>query len=179
MGGGLRRRHDRFRHRPQPRLPPRWCLYLRASGEAAWASSSTPTATLVNSGGHVRSLSFGIGPALALSADGTTAIDGAAFVEFETGAADVFHVSDASSWASSSAPTAVLTNSKLAACVVPRLIGLKLSRARSVLKVRHCRLGRVTRVVHAHARRGRVVSQRREADLRLHVGAKVAVKVAK
>ena len=161
---------------------------------AAWASTSTPTATLTKAGGATGD---GFGATVAVSTDGTTALvtrsrrrrgarrcvhlprlgrgslglelrahrdpdqlrrprqrragnRGGAFRRrsdrarrrprrpLGTGAADVFHVSDASSWASSSTPNAILTDKALAACVVPKLKGLKLSAAKSALAAGRC-----------------------------------------
>src|SRR5579863_4840796 len=48
------------------------------------------------------------GFAVALSADGTTALVGAAGAENEKGAAYVFHVATAGAWSSTATPTAVL-----------------------------------------------------------------------
>ena len=100
-------------------------------------------------------------------------------MHFETGAASVFHVADASSWLSSSAPTAILTDSALNQCVVPRLKGLKVLAAKSALKARSCSLGRVRRVLHRSGRRGRVFAQSASPGTRLALGAKVAIKVKK
>ena len=69
-----------------------------------WTTTSTPTATLTASGGY-------FGMSVALSADGTTAVIGAASVSRAHGAAYVFHVSGEASWATSSTPMAILTNS--------------------------------------------------------------------
>ncbi|HUZ15278.1 MAG TPA: PASTA domain-containing protein [Gaiellaceae bacterium] len=149
---------------------------FRASGEGAWASSSTPTATLTNSGGHPND-ELGLG--VVLSADGATALVGAPFVDKGTGAVDVFHVAEESSWTSSSTPNATLTDKKLAACVVPRLKGLKLPAAKSALAVGRCRLGKVTKVHSTRKRRGRVLSQNHKPRTRLAINAKVAVKVGK
>lgn len=148
---------------------------FRASGEGAWASSSAPTATLADSGAHPKDL-LGLGSAL--SADGATALVGAPGVRFQTGAVDGFHVSDASSWVSSSTPTAILTDSALDQCVVPQLKRLTVSAAKSALAARSCRLGKVKRV-HAKGKKGRVVSQSSKPGSRLAVGAKVGVKIAK
>jgi hypothetical protein len=154
----------------------RGAVYVfRVAGEGAWASSSAPTATLTNSGGRVGD-ALEIGPAV--SADGATALAGAPEVTFETGAAYVFHVADASSWATSSTPTAILTDSALDQCVVPRLSGLKIAAAKASLKARGCRLGRVTRVRSTH-RMGRVLSQNRKPGARLSFNAKVNVKIGK
>ena len=88
--------------RPSPSVE--WPLTV----DPTWTTTSTPTATLTNSGGTTQG-DFGI--SLALSADGTTAIVGAAYVSSNTGVAYVFHVAGEGSWASSSTPTATLTNS--------------------------------------------------------------------
>ena len=84
---------------------------FHVSGEGSWATSSTPTAILTNSGGASGS-DFGV--SVALSADGTTALIGANGVNSAAGAAYVFHVSGEGSSASYWAPTATLTNSSRA-----------------------------------------------------------------
>lgn len=148
---------------------------FHVADEGAWASSSTPTATLTKTGAHAQdTLIIGV-----LSTDGATALVGAPRVRSGTGAAYVFHASDASSWATSSTPNATLTNDKLAACVVPKLKGLRLSGAKSALIVGRCRLGRVTRVHSIHRKKGRVLRQSRRAGRRLAIGAKIAVRVGK
>jgi hypothetical protein len=153
----------------------RGCAYVfHVSNETSWISTSTAAATLHDS--HTRAkdtLGFGVG----LSSDGATALAGAPGVRFETGATDVFNVADAGSWASTTTPTAVLTDSALNACAVPRLKGMKLRAARVVLKARSCRLGKVTRVASASGKRGRVVSQSRKPGSRPPVGTRVAVKI--
>ena len=84
------------------------------SSEGSWDSSSAPTATLTNSAGFYDQLGSGV----ALSSDGTIALIGAQGTDNDegvsdtgTGAAFVFEVSSADSWASSSSPTATLANS--------------------------------------------------------------------
>jgi len=141
---------------------------FHVAGEGAWASSSAPTATLATSPAY---------PA-ALSAEGTTALVGTPGARWENGAADVFHVSDPSSWASSSTPTAILTNSAIEICVVPRLVGKTLAGAKSALKARSCRLGKVGRVPRSWGKKGRVVSQNRRPRTHLPHGAKIGIKVA-
>lgn len=142
--------------------------------EAAWAPSAAPAATLTHSDLIPKDV-LGI---LGLSADGATALIGAPTVRFQTGAAFVYHASAASSWAAVSTPAANLTNSALNACIVPQLRRLKVSAARSALKARSCRLGKVKRV-HKRGKRGRVFFQNRPVGARLPVGAKVSVKVVK
>lgn len=153
----------------------RGAAYIFRVGDAeAWASSDAPTAALANFGDAARDY---LGVGLAVSADGATALLGAPGVHWGTGAADIFHVSDASSWASRLHPTAILTNSALEACVVPKLKGLTVPAARSALTAGKCRLGGVRRIVHAGGKRGRVFSQSREPGSRLAVNARVGVKV--
>lgn len=81
---------------------------FRVSAESSWASSSTPVATLSDS---ANSSEDDFGYSVSLSSDGTTALIGAERQGGYTGAAYVFHVSTATSWSSSSTPTASLTNS--------------------------------------------------------------------
>jgi hypothetical protein len=146
------------------------------SGESAWASSSAPDATLTDSAGKAKD-ELGVG---VLSADGATAIVGIPGVKLATGAADIFHVADETSWATSSSPSARLTDTKLAACVVPKLKGLKLKAAKDALAVGRCGLGKVG---HVHSKtkkgRGRVLSQSKKAGKRLAIGAKVSIKLGK
>ncbi len=148
---------------------------FHVANEGAWATSSSPTATLTNSASHTGDV---LGAWTALSADGATALVGAPGVRFNTGAADAFHAADAGSWAATSTPNATLTAAALNACVVPRLKGLTVSAAKSALKKRSCRLGKISRV-HAKGKKGRVVSQSLQVGSRPHVGTKIAVKVAK
>jgi trimeric autotransporter adhesin len=81
---------------------------FHVADEGSWTTSGIPTATLTDSAGAWAD-DFGI--SVALSADGTTALIGAQNVSSRTGAAYVFNVADEGSWASTSSPTAVLTNS--------------------------------------------------------------------
>lgn len=148
---------------------------FRASSEDAWASSSTPTATLTKAGAHAGDL---MGFPGVLSPDGATALVGALGVRSNTGAAYVFHAADASSWATSSTPNATLTDDALAACTVPKLKGLKLRAAKSTLELGRCKLGKVTKVRSKH-KKGRVLSQGYKPGKRLAIHAKVSVKVGK
>jgi hypothetical protein len=78
---------------------------FHTSAEDAWASSSTPTATLTVS--SLKALG-----SLAASADGTTLVVGAPLAGGEKGKAYVFHASSEGAWASTSTPTATLSNEK-------------------------------------------------------------------
>jgi len=82
-------------------------LVFHVADESAWASTSTPTATLtIDNGG---AFGFGLGP-LEVSSDGTTLLMGDASYNAYAGAAYVFHVSSENAWASTSTPTATLSN---------------------------------------------------------------------
>ena len=74
----------------------------------AWRHSSTPTAKLVAdaAGAH----EGGLGIAVALSADGATALIGATNLSTFVGAAYVFRAAAEEAWVSSTTPTAVLTD---------------------------------------------------------------------
>jgi hypothetical protein len=80
---------------------------FHVASEGAWATNSTPTAILSNAGGAAYD---SLGNTLALSADGATAFL-ASDANVGRGAVDVFHVADETSWVTSSAPAAILTNS--------------------------------------------------------------------
>jgi hypothetical protein len=144
----------------------------------AWTSSAAPTATLTDSGG-ARNDALGVG--LATSADGGTVLVGAPWFDWKTGATNVFHVSDPSSWLTSSTPTAKLTNSALPkpACVVPPLRGLPVAGAKFILSYENCRLGKVTRVHAGTKQRRKVVAQSQRPGRRLQPGSKINIKIGK
>ena len=83
---------------------------FHVSSESAWSSSSKPTATLGDGG----SVGDCFGSAVALSANGTTALIGAYGAGRQAGAAYVFHASSERAWSSSSKPKATLTDSSAA-----------------------------------------------------------------
>jgi hypothetical protein len=162
---------------------------FRASGEDAWASTSTPTAELSDSARahddvpvtqYVRGDS-NIGDPVAIAADGATILLGAPWFNWRSGRADVFHVADAGAWLTSSTPTAALTNSALPKprCVVPRLAGYYVPFAKEELDDANCRLGNVKRVHSAKRNKRKIVSQSPAAWRNLPPGSKVNVKVGK
>ena len=75
---------------------------------ASWRDSSRPTATLVAD--PVGAEAGGLSIAVALSADGTTALIGATSLHTFFGAAYVFRAAAADAWVSSTTPDAVLTD---------------------------------------------------------------------
>ena len=81
---------------------------FHAPAANSWASSSSPAATLTNASGGEEEL----GGAVALSADGTTALIGAPWAgpTIEHGNAYIFHAASEGSWATASAPSATLTS---------------------------------------------------------------------
>jgi len=81
---------------------------FHASGAAAWASTSTPTATLTDTGVSWSGDHYVV--PVVVSTDGTTILVLALAVNAKRGAAYVFRASSEGAWASSSTPTATLTN---------------------------------------------------------------------
>jgi len=65
----------------------------------------------------------------------------------------------------------------LVRCVVPRVIGMTLRRARAVIRARHCSVGRVTRV--RSRRVGRVIRQSPRGGTRLPRGGRVSLGVGR
>jgi len=63
-------------------------------------------------------------------------------------------------------------------CVVPKVVGKKLIRAKVAIKRAHCRTGKVTRR-YAKNKRGLVIAQKPKARRHLRVGAKVNLVVSK
>jgi beta-lactam-binding protein with PASTA domain len=62
---------------------------------------------------------------------------------------------------------------------VPKVVGLKLGKAKARIRARHCRVGTIARK-HASPRlRGRVIRQRPAAGRTLRKGAKVNLTVGK
>jgi hypothetical protein len=66
-----------------------------------------------------------------------------------------------------------------ARCVVPKLRGTTVRRARLVLRKRKCTLGKARLAYNAKVRRGRIVSQSRRPGRKLRVGTRVGVTVSK
>jgi serine/threonine-protein kinase len=66
-----------------------------------------------------------------------------------------------------------------ARCVVPRLAGKTVLRAKVLLRQRGCRLGAVGRAWSRSVKAGRILAQRPRAGSRLAVGAKVRVVVSR
>jgi hypothetical protein len=66
-----------------------------------------------------------------------------------------------------------------ARCVVPRVVGLTLKRARAAIKKRHCRTGKVRRAFSSRLRTGRILAQRPKAGKRLANGARVNLVVSR
>ena len=58
-------------------------------------------------------------------------------------------------------------------CVVPNVVGRKLAAARSAIRARHCRLGRVRHVASSAKKRGKVVRESPRAGKRLGADAKI------
>jgi hypothetical protein len=64
-------------------------------------------------------------------------------------------------------------------CIVPKLRGLKLAKAKAKLRKAHCRLGRVRRRFSTKHNKGRVIRQRVRAGKQLPAGARVGITLGK
>jgi PASTA domain-containing protein/PKD domain-containing protein len=64
-------------------------------------------------------------------------------------------------------------------CVVPKVVGKTLRKAKSALKARHCKTGTVRRAYSAKVKKGRVLRQRPKAGKQLANGAKVNLVVSR
>lgn len=65
------------------------------------------------------------------------------------------------------------------ACVVPKLRGLKLAKAKARLRKAHCRVGRIHRRSSSKRRKGRVTAQSRKPGTRLAAGTRVNLTVGR
>ncbi|HEY2354083.1 MAG TPA: hypothetical protein VGH79_04190 [Gaiellaceae bacterium] len=81
---------------------------FHASAETAWVSTSTPTATLSNA--TESESDQGVGDVVAISGDGDTALLSDYEANDGAGGGYVFHVASEAGWATSSSPTAILSN---------------------------------------------------------------------
>jgi beta-lactam-binding protein with PASTA domain len=66
---------------------------------------------------------------------------------------------------------------KVVRCVVPRVVGLRLRKAKKRIAKAHCRTGKVTRKPSPLRKKGRVLAQRPTARMKLKQGAKVKLTV--
>jgi serine/threonine-protein kinase len=73
--------------------------------------------------------------------------------------------------------TATATFSKL--CVVPKVKGKKLAKAKRAIRSHHCALGKVRKAYSRTVLEGRVISQKPKAGSHRAPGAKVTLKVSK
>ena len=64
-------------------------------------------------------------------------------------------------------------------CVVPRVVGLKLPKAKARIVGHHCRVGRVTKKFSTLKKKNKVLAQKPKAGKRLKRGTKVNLLVGK
>jgi len=64
-------------------------------------------------------------------------------------------------------------------CIVPKVVGLKLAKAKTKIKKAHCRVGKITRKHSVKKKRGKVIKQSPRAHKHLKAGAKVNLTVGK
>jgi beta-lactam-binding protein with PASTA domain len=66
-----------------------------------------------------------------------------------------------------------------AKCVVPKLLGLTLKKARARIKRAHCTVGKITRKRSVMSKRGKVLAQKPKPGKRLAPAARVNVTVGR
>jgi len=64
-------------------------------------------------------------------------------------------------------------------CVVPRVVGLTLAKARARIVKAHCRVGKITRKLSSRQKKGRVIGQSPRRGKILRSGSKVNLTVGK
>jgi hypothetical protein len=64
-------------------------------------------------------------------------------------------------------------------CHVPRVIGLKLAKAKTRIRARHCRVGKLTRKFSSKRKKGRVIAQRPRRGKTLRRNSKINLTVGK
>jgi hypothetical protein len=79
----------------------------------------------------------------------------------------------------SSAQTAVVKAAPKPACVVPKVRGKTLARAKAAIKSHHCHVGKIRRAFSKHVRKGRVISQKPKPHRVLRNGARVNLVVSR
>jgi Glucodextranase, domain B/PASTA domain len=77
------------------------------------------------------------------------------------------------------AATTIAATAKPVRCIVPKLRGKTLAKAKRLLKRAHCRLGKVARKQTSKVKPGRIVSSRFKAGSRHRAGTRVRVTIAK
>jgi PASTA domain len=92
----------------------------------------------------------------------------------------VLDASNATGTATSDVPSFTTTAAPhQTSCVVPKLKGKTLAKARTAIKRAHCSVGKITRVRSATRNKGHVISQSPKPGKHLKKGAKVSLKVGK
>jgi beta-lactam-binding protein with PASTA domain len=74
---------------------------------------------------------------------------------------------------------AVATFNKVIRCKVPKVVGLRLKKARARIVRAHCRVGKVTKRFSTRRKKGRVLSQKPKPGRLLAAGARVNLVVGK
>jgi beta-lactam-binding protein with PASTA domain len=64
-------------------------------------------------------------------------------------------------------------------CHVPNVVGLRLAKAKTKIRARHCRVGTVTWVHSPLRKKGRVVSQTPKGGKTLRRGARIKLRVGR
>ena len=64
-------------------------------------------------------------------------------------------------------------------CIVPKVVGLKLAKAKTKIKKAHCRVGKITKKHSSKKKKGKVIKQSPRAGKHLKAGSKVKLTVGK
>ena len=154
---------------PPPPTPLFQTLTVTRAGNGSGAVTSSPTGV---SCGAVCSNQFSYGATVTLSAAPTS---GSTFSGWSgacsgTGSCTVSMTADRSVTASFA---------RVPKCVVPRVVGLTLAKARARIVKAHCRVGKITRKLSSRQKKGRVIGQSPRRGKILRSGSKVNLTVGK
>jgi Divergent InlB B-repeat domain/PASTA domain/Domain of unknown function DUF11 len=154
---------------PPPPAPLFETLTVTRAGTGSGAVTSSPAGI---SCGAVCSIQFSHGATVTLSA---AAASGSTFTGWSgacsgTGSCTVSMTADRSVTASFA---------RVPKCVVPRVVGLTLAKARARIAKAHCRVGKITRKLSSRKKKGRVIAQSPTRGKILRSGSKVNLTVGK
>jgi hypothetical protein len=152
-----------------PQCPPR-TLTVSLAGTGSGTVTSNPTGI---SCGATCTFKFGNGTSVSLL---PAAASGSVFSGFS---GDCSGASCTIAMSANHAVTATFTKKATVQCVVPKVVGLSLSKAKSKIKKAHCRVGKVTKKHASKKKRGKVIKQSPKAGKHLAAGSKVKLTVGK
>jgi hypothetical protein len=152
-----------------PQCPPR-TLTVTLGGTGSGSVTSNPAGILC---GATCTFKFGNGTSVSLA---PAAAAGSTFAGFS---GDCSGTSCTLNMSADRHVTATFNKVSTVKCIVPRVVGLKLSKAKSKIKKAHCRVGKITRKHSTKKKRGKVIKQSPKARKHLAAGSKVKLTVGK